>query len=133
MPDNHQPITMNKAKNKNTYLITLYLESDRDMPDYFDETFLVEASNWEEAHDLGHAEKNRRYKDGLFELFGKSEPVQVSVRIHKEPAPETKPNSLARLTTILLASSITVTVVATPRILYNLIIGPRNPVQQQKN
>ena len=124
---------MNNTKNKNTYLITLYLESDRDMPDYFDETFLVEASNWEEAHDLGNAEKNRRYKDGLFELFGKSEPVQVSVRIHKEPEPETKPNSLAKLTTILLASSVTIAVVATPRILYHLIIGPGNPVQQQKN
>ena len=124
---------MNKAKNKNTYLITLYLESDRDMPDYFDETFLVEASNWEEAHDLGHAEKNRRYKDGIFEHFGKSEPVKVSVRIHKETASETKPNKLAKLTTILLASSVTIAVVATPRILYNLIIGPRNPVQQQKN
>ena len=124
---------MNNTKNKNTYLITLYLESDRDMPDYFDETFLVEASNWEEAHDLGHAEKNRRYKDGLFELFGKSEPVKVSVRIHKEPASETKPNKFAKLTTILLASSVTIAVVATPRILYNLIIGPRNPVQQQKN
>ena len=124
---------MNNTKNKNTYLITLYLESDRDMPDYFDETFLVEASSWEEARDLGHAEKNRRYKDGIFELFGKSEPVQVSVRIHKEPKPETKPNSLAKLTTILLASSVTIAVVATPRILYNLIIGSRNSVQQQKN
>ena len=126
-------MTMNNTKNKNTYLITLYLENDRDMPDYFDETFLVEASNWEEAHDLGHAEKNRRYEDGLFELFGKSEPVQVSVRIHKEPASKTKPNRLAKLTTILLASSITIAVVATPPILYNLIIGPRNSAQQQKN
>ena len=71
------------------------------MPDYFDETFVVEASNWEEARELGHAKKNRRYEDGLFELFGKREPVQVSVRIHKETASETKPKRLAKLTTIV--------------------------------
>lgn len=57
---------------KNTYLITLYLESDRDMPDYFDETFLVEASNWEEARDLGHAERTDVTRTGSLNSLGRA-------------------------------------------------------------